>query len=80
MLDVFNCLGRGHVIEKYEFISHRYETRNQYLLRIPKVNREAGRKLSHFVGALVFNQLPLQARKEQSFVKFKNILNNIHFD
>jgi len=71
LLDVFNCL---------EFISHRYETRNEYLLRIPKVNREAGRKLSHFFGALVFNQLPLQARKEESFVIFKNKLRNIYFD
>jgi len=44
---------------------------------LTKVNREAGRKLSYFVGALVFNQLPLQTRKEESFVIFKNKLRNM---
>ena len=74
VLDVFNCLRNDQDQKKYEFITHRYNTRNESTLRIPKVDREVGRKQSHFVGALAFNQLPLKARKEESYVKFKNFL------
>ena len=79
---MFKCLRMGKdLFNNYKLIKHRYETRNnEHLLRIPRVRREAGRKLSHFVGASVFNQLPLQTRKEESFMKFKNMLNNIYFN
>ena len=65
---------------KYDMINHTINTRgNNCKFRLPKIRSESGRKLSHYQGALIFNSLPENIRKENSFILFKNLVNNYDF-
>ena len=65
---------------KYNMINHTINTRgNNCKFRLPKIWSEAGRKLSYYQGALIFNSLPENIRKENSFILFKNLVNNYDF-
>ena len=82
-LDVFKTIRKidnGINHQKYELLNHRYATRgNLSLLKLPKVRTETGRKSSSYQGALTFNRLAEDLRREQSFTNFKSKLNTITF-
>ena len=43
-------------------------TRNyQYLLKLPKIKTEYARKSLRFMGAKIYNELPIHIRKTESF-------------
>ena len=73
--EVFKCLnGLAPEVfsDTFEIISHQKETRgNNSKLRLPKVKSESGRKTFSFQGALVFNDLPSELRKEISLLNFR---------
>ena len=82
ILDVFKSLhniGATHQHNKYQLIDHNIGTRErQSIIKLPRVNSEAGRKSSTFTGAKLFNSLPLTIRNEKSFVKFKRLVNDVN--
>ena len=57
----------------FEIINHTIKTRNNsYLLRIPRVKLESSKKTFFYTGAVFYNRLPLDIRKEsmlENFVK-----------
>ena len=56
----------------YELLQHRLGTRlNNALLRLPKVRTEYGKRSVLFTGAKVYNELPIETRKINDFMKFK---------
>ena len=75
-IDVFKSLNAA-AIGKYDMINHSINTRGNNCKR--KIRSEAGRKLSYYQGALIFNFLPENIRKENSFILFKNLVNNYDF-
>ena len=53
-------------------------TRNQgILIRLPKTKLEAARKSFYFQGAMVFNNLPIEIRKEKEFACFCRFLKKL---
>ena len=54
---------------------HAKNTRNnKYMLKLPQVKLELAKNSFYFMGARIYNELPLHLRKEQSYMKFKNLL------
>lgn len=79
-LTVFKCIsGNLPNFENYfELISHQQSTRNNNkLLRVPRINLQSTKKSFFFNGALVYNQLPLDARTMNDFSLFYKKVNNI---
>ena len=61
----------------FKFFDHSIHTRgNGDRLVIPKLNNEAGRRSFVVQGALAFNTLPVELRKERSICRFKQNLAN----
>lgn len=80
-IDVFKAVnGMTDNHEGYELLDHSIRTRScGNKLRLPKIRTEAGRKVSHYQGALIFNSLDTNIRTEKSYVNFKNLLKNFDF-
>ena len=58
---------------------HTVRTRNhQSLLKIPKIKTEFARKSFRFMGATIYNELPIQVRRIESFIAYEQSLNQ-HF-
>ena len=53
--------------------------RNRSSLRFPAIRSKAGRKLSYYQGAIVFNSLNDELRKESSYILFKRKIKNYDF-
>ena len=49
------------------------------LLRLPQIKSEAGRKMSYYQGAYIFNSLSAKIREEKSLVLFRNLVNEFEF-
>lgn len=61
----------------FELCSGR-NTRNQgILLRLPKAKLETARKAFYFQGALIFNNLPIEIRREKDFLCFSKLLEKL---
>ena len=61
----------------FQINEHGRKTRNSgYLVKLPKVNLELGKQSFLYAGAELFNVLPLQIRKIESYSKFKKELIN----
>ena len=59
----------------FHLLSHEKHTRNNMnTLTLPKVRTEFGRKGFFFMGAKVYNELPLSIRMEKDFDKFSNLV------
>ena len=79
-LDVFKALNGISLNKNYEVINHKYNTkRNRSSLRFPAIHSKAGRKLSYYQGAIVFNSLNDELRKESSYILFKRKIKNYNF-
>ena len=64
----------------FEIHKHERETRNQnYLVKLPKLRLELGRQAFSYSGAKLYNDLPLDLRKQDNFKDFKNSLRSHHF-
>ena len=50
---------------------------NKYLLQIPKLRTEFAKKSAQFMEAKMYNDLPIETRKEPSFSLFSNKLNTL---
>ena len=68
-------------LQKYfTVINHNKETRNNaYLLRLPAVKTEYARRSFFFMGAKVYNELPIEVRKAENFHTFEKLLHD-YFD
>lgn len=78
-IDVFKSL-HFETDGKYVMINHSINTRGKNCsLRLPSIKSEAGRKLSYYQGAVIFNSLPVSIRKETNFNLFKKLVNNYDF-
>ena len=54
---------------------HTVRTRNhQSLLKIPKIKTEFARKSFRFMGATIYNELPIQVRRIKSFIAYEQSL------
>ena len=67
--------------EYFTINEHTRNTRNAgYLLKVPKVKLELGKQSFAYAGTILYNELPLESRKIDSYSKFnievKNILTN----
>ena len=61
----------------FQINEHGRKTRNSgFLVKLPKVNLELGKQSFLYAGAELFNDLPLQIRKIESYSKFKKELIN----
>ena len=59
--------------------NHEKATRNgKLLLKLPNVKLEFARKAFYYYGAFLYNSLPLEIRREPSFLIFKNKLSNYY--
>ena len=64
----------------FELINHRQNTRNNKLmLRLPKIKLEVGTSSFFYIGAKLFNELPLHVRKLDSHQKFKEEIKGFSF-
>ena len=60
--------------------NHARETRNnEYLLKLPTIRTEYARKSFYFMGAKLYNDLPLELRKIESYRDFENSITE-HFN
>ena len=68
-------------LQKYfTVINHNKETRNNaYLLRLPAVKTEYARRSFFFMGAKVYNELPIEVWKAENFHIFEKLLHE-YFD
>ena len=61
----------------FEKIEHSVRTRNSdCLLKLPKVKLDVAKNGFYFMGAKVYNSLPISIRKEGNYSKFKLLLKN----
>ena len=51
---------------------------NQCLLKLPRIKTEYARKSFRFMGAKIYNELPIEIRKAESFSDYSNLLKR-HF-
>ena len=59
----------------FEFIQHEKCTRNnKHSLKLPKCKLEFGKKAFYYMGAKLFNDLPLLIRKEIDKVNFRKLV------
>ena len=75
---VRKCLDKNtieHFQTYFELLQHRIGTRNKNVsLNLPKVRTEYGKRTVKFLGAKVYNSLPLEMKKIEHYAKFKNDL------
>ena len=63
----------------FEVQEHETKTRNnQCLLKLPRIKTEYARKSFRFMGAKIYNELPIEIRKTESFSDYSNLLKK-HF-
>ena len=63
----------------FELQQHKIQTRNsECLIRLPCIKTEYARKLFHFMGAKLYNELPIDVRKTESFKQYEELLKK-HF-
>ena len=63
----------------FEFLNTTVNTRNKnILLRLPKLKLEYGRRSTKYLGAKIFNDLPIEVRRHCKEKNFNSILKN-HF-
>ena len=71
-LDVNVC---SNFINYFEMLQHSKSTRNcGYLLRLPKIRLEYCRGSFYYMGAKLYNELPITIRKTESYDEFKEQL------
>ena len=59
----------------FELQKHKTKTRNsQCLIRLPSIKIEYARKSFHFMGAKLYNELPIEIRKTESFNHYEELL------
>ena len=65
--------------EYFQVRNHKINTRNNsYMVELPKMKTEFGKKSFMYMGAKLYNALPIHIRKEECFTKFKSLLKD-HF-
>ena len=63
----------------FELQQHKTQTRNsECLIRLPCIKTEYARKSFHFMGAKMYNELPIDLRKTESFKQYEE-LSKKHF-
>ena len=63
----------------FELQQHKIQTRNsECLIRLPGIKTEYARKSFHFMGAKLYNDLPIDLRKTESFKQYEELLKK-HF-
>ena len=63
----------------FEVQEHETKTRNnQCLLKLPRIRTEYARKSFRFMSAKIYNELPIEIRKTESFSDYNNLLKK-HF-
>ena len=79
---VRKCLDKNtieHFQTYFELLQHCIGTRNKNVsLKLPKVRTEYGKRSVKFLGAKVYNSLPLEMKKIEHYAKFKNDLRCSH--
>ena len=82
-LIVRKCVDKNvcyNFLEYFKTVNHDRTTRNNHhMIQIPKVRLNVAKNGFFYMGALTYNKLPLSARKERSFVKFKDFLKTFSF-
>ena len=64
----------------FDLFKHNIRTRNNgYQLKLPKVKLIIGKKAFRFLGAKIYNELPLEIRKTRDFEEFSNLTKQ-HFN
>ena len=59
---------------------HQLNTRNsRYMLKIPKIKLETARSSFYFMGAVIYNKLPLNIRKIEDYNEFQKNLKEFNF-
>ena len=65
--------------EYFKINTHNKRTRNQNnLIKLPRIKLEIARKSFYYLGAKLYNDLPISIRKEEDFRKFKALIKR-HF-
>ena len=65
--------------EYFTLSTHAKSTRNNnYLVKLPKVKLEFARNSFFYFGAFLYNSVPIEIRKENSFLLFKNKLHEFY--
>ena len=76
------CLNKDiceHFQNYFTLIEHKKETRNnKCTLRLPSIKKEYARKSFLYMGAKVYNELPLDIRQTETFKEFVEKL-KMHF-
>ena len=82
-LIVRKCLDNNvcyNFLEYFKTVNHDRTTRNNHhMIQIPKVRLKMAKNGFFYMGALIYNKLPLPVRKEHSFVKFKDFFEKTYF-
>lgn len=61
----------------FQLLNHQRLTRNNfYSLKLPAVRLDMARNGFYYMGASIYNSLPIDIRREPSYMKFKNKLDN----
>ena len=64
----------------FDLFKHNIRTRNNgYQLKLPKIKLVIGKKAFRFLGAKIYNELPLEIRKTSDFEEFSNLTKQ-HFN
>ena len=59
----------------FELQQHKTQTRNsKCLIRLPCIKAEYARKSFHFMGAKLYDELPIDLRKTESFKQYEELL------
>ena len=59
----------------FEINTHRVNTRNnKYLLKLPKVKLEFAKQSFYYSGAKIYNDLPIEIRREGDYDVFRKLL------
>ena len=62
----------------FELSNHGKNTRNnEKMIRLPRIRTEYARKAFYYIGAKLFNSLPLKARSLQNTCEFKNFVSDL---
>ena len=65
--------------EYFELQQYKTQTRNsECLIRLPGIKTEYARKSYHFMGAKLYNELPIDLRRNESFKQYEKQLKK-HF-
>ena len=75
-IDKYICTNFHQYFQIHE---HNFNTRNKgYSVKIPKVKLEFARQSFYFLGAKIYNDMPIGIRQEQNYYKFLLLLSE-HF-